>query len=114
MDVFTGQEFKQADGSDPSLSITDARGNPAAVDGVPVWASSDETVVSVVASANGMSAAVKTVGLGTARVSVTADADLGSGVISIVGVSEDINVAQNPNSLASIITLNLGAAQDIP
>jgi len=115
MDAFTGQEFKQADGSDPALNITDSRGNPAAVDGVPIWASSDETVLRVTPAVNGMSAAVETVGPGgPAHITVSADADLGSGVSTIVGVSEDITVTVNPNSVASVMTLSLGAPVDKP
>jgi hypothetical protein len=115
MDAFTDQVFKQADGSDPALVITDSKGRPAAVDGVPVWASSDETVLRATPAADGMSAAVETVGPGgPARISVTADADLGSGVQTITGVSEDVTVTQNPNSMASVMTLNLGAPQDKP
>lgn len=92
------------------LSITNARGEPAPVEGVPVWASSDETVIRVTAAADGMSAVVDTVAAGTARVTVSADADLGSGVTTITGVSEDINVTVGPNSMASVMTLSLGAA----
>lgn len=94
------------------LSITNSRGDPAAVDGVPVWASSDETVLSVTPADDGMSAVVSTVAPGTARITVQADADLGSGVSSITGVSEDVNVVLGPSSVASVMTLNLGAAQD--
>lgn len=69
-----------------SVAFTTAVGNPATVDGVPVWATSDESVLSVVASEDGLSAVVTTVGpLGSAQVSVTADADLGEGVKPLVG-----------------------------
>ncbi len=93
---------------DVALTITDAQGRPAAVDGVPVWASSDETVVSVVAAADGLSAVVSSVAAGTARVTVSADADLGAGVVPITGVTEDINVTNG--NIASVLTLSLGAA----
>lgn len=94
------------------LEIMDAQGRPARVDGVPVWASSDETVVSVVAGADGMSAVIDTVAPGTARVTVSADADLGAGVVELTGVSEDINVTLGPSHAASTMTLNLGAPAD--
>ena len=69
-----------------SVSFVDAKGNPATVDGAPVWSVSDANVLSVTAAADGLSADVLTVGpLGTAQVSVTADADLGEGVKSLVG-----------------------------
>jgi hypothetical protein len=56
------------------------------VDGVPVWASSDETVVTVAPAADGMSAVASGVAPGTGRVVVTADADLGAGVTNITGI----------------------------
>jgi hypothetical protein len=90
-----------------TLAITNAAGGAAAVDGVPVWASSDETVVSVTAAADGMSAVIPCIAPGTARVTVTADADLGAGVITITGVSEDINVVVDPANQASVMTLTL-------
>ena len=100
----TSQQFNA------TLTITNALGNPAPVEaGSIVWASSDETVVSVTASPDGMSAVVPCIAPGTARISVSADADLGSGVQTITGVSEDIVVVIDPNSLASVMTLTLGA-----
>lgn len=75
-----------------SVAFTTAAGNPAVVDGIPVWGTSDETILSVVASEDGLTAVVTTVGpLGSAQVSVTADADLGEGVRPLVGTL-DINV----------------------
>lgn len=92
-----------------TLTITTASGAPAAVDGAPVWASSDETVLTVAAAADGMSAEIDTVAPGTARVSVTADADLGAGTVTITGVSEAVDVVLGPSSMASVMTLSLGA-----
>lgn len=100
------------------LTILDSKGRPAKVDGVPVWASSDETQVTVTPAADGMSAVVDTVAPSssgqTARITVSADADLGAGVTPLVGVSEDITVTQGPSSVASVMTLDLGAAADKP
>jgi len=74
---------------DLSIAPKDAKGNPAAVEGAPVWASSDPTILTVEAAADGLSAVAKAVGpLGTAQVSVTADADLGEGVKSISGTMD--------------------------
>lgn len=93
-----------------SIAITNSQGNPAPVDGVPVWASSDETVVTVVAADDGMSARVIAgVPGGPARVTVTADADMGAGVTTIQGVTEDITVTLDPAQQASVITLTVGA-----
>lgn len=68
-----------------TISPVDAKGKPASVDGAPAWASSDETVVTVVAASDGMSAVATGVVPGTSRVVVTADADLGSGVTPLSG-----------------------------
>ena len=70
-----------------SISPTSAAGNPAPVDGAPVWTSSDDTVLTVTASEDGLSAVAVTTGkLGKAQVNVTADADMGEGVKAITGV----------------------------
>lgn len=103
-DINTDQNFPTV-----TLTITNASGAPAAVDGVPVWATSDATILTVVATADGMSALVSTVAAGVARVSVTADADLGAGVSTITGVSEDVNVTVGPLSQASVMTFSFGA-----
>lgn len=107
VDVTTDQNFPHV-----VLTITDAKGRPARVDGVPVWSTSDVTVLSVKAGADGMSAVVDTVATGTARVVVQADADLGAGVSTITGVSEDVNVTLGSSSVASTMALSLGAPVD--
>jgi len=76
-----------------SITPVDKKGNPAPIDGIPVWASSDETILTVEAASDGLSATVKAVGpTGTAKVSVTGDADLGTGVQPIFGESDPISV----------------------
>jgi len=92
-----------------TIAINDTHGNPAPVDGVPVWASSDETVLSVTPASDGMSALVATVAPGTARVTVTADADLGSGTKTITGVSPDVDVTQGASFQASTFVFTFGA-----
>jgi len=105
-------EFNTSQECPVTLNITNAAGNPAQVQGAPVWASSDETVVTVTAAADGMSAMVSSVAPGgPARISVSADADLGQGVLTITGVSEDITIVEDPANLASVMTLSLGAPQ---
>ncbi len=108
-DITTDQNYPNA-----VVGFKNKRGQPAPVDGVPVWASSDETVLAVTPAADGKSAVVDTVAAGTARVTVTADADLGAGVITITGVTEDINVTIGAGSQASVVTLDLGAPADKP
>ena len=102
--AFNTQQF------DATLAITNAAGAAATVDGVPVWASSDATVLTVTAAADGMSAIIPCVAPGTARVTVTADADMGAGIVTITGVSEDIVVTLDPANAASVVTLTLGPA----
>ena len=103
-DINTDQNFPNV-----TLTITNQAGNPASVDGIPVWASSDSTILAVTPGADGMSALVSTVAPGVARISVTADADLGSGTTTITGVSEDVNVTAGPSSQASLISFTFGA-----
>lgn len=102
-----------------TLTIMDSHSppRPAPVDGVPIWASSDETVVRVTAADDGMSATITPVAPTPtdvngapipARITVTADADLGAGVVPITGVSEDILVQLDPNSAASVVAIALG------
>lgn len=69
-----------------AVTFLDAKGKPAKVDGAPVWASDNEAVATVVASDDGMTAIVTPVDLGTAQISVTADADLGSGTTTLTGI----------------------------
>jgi len=69
-----------------TVAFLDSSGNPAAVDGIPVWSSSDDTIATVTASADGMSADVVSAGIGQAQISVTADADLGSGTQQLIGL----------------------------
>lgn len=93
-----------------SVSFVTAKGNPAAVDGLPVWSVSDATVLSVVPAADGLSADVVAVGpLGTSQVSVTADADLGEGVRALIGTLDVTVVASEAASI--VINAGVPAAQ---
>jgi hypothetical protein len=86
---------------------------PAPVDGIPVYATSDATVLTVTPAADGMSGTVATGAVptgqetATANFTVTADADLGSGVQTITGVSDNVVVSRNPNTAASTFTITL-------
>lgn len=65
---------------DLTLAVKDKFGNPAKVDGVPVWVSSNPEVLEVAVAADGLSAVVTPVGpAGSGQINVTADADLGAG-----------------------------------
>lgn len=81
--LFVGKKFVA------SVVFRDKAGNPAATDGVPEWATDNSDVLSVIPSDDGMSCTVKANGpLGTAKVQVMADADLGEGKKVVVGVLE--------------------------
>jgi hypothetical protein len=84
-----------------------AAGNPAQVDGAPVWSSSDDTVLSLSVSEDGFSAEAVTTGkLGVAQVNVSADVDMGEGVKTLTGVL-DVEV-----KASEAVSLNLAA--DVP
>lgn len=92
-----------------AVSFVDGAGNPAPVDGAPVWATSDTALLDVVAAADGLSAVATAVGpLGTAQVSVTADADLGSGVETLVGTL-DVNIVPD-----KAVSVNIAAGTPEP
>lgn len=69
-----------------SLSIADKFGNPAKVDGAPVWALTDPTLGALTVAEDGLSAVLVPAGtIGACKVQVSADADLGEGIKSILG-----------------------------
>ena len=95
--------FTMTDSQKASLQIkpVDKRGNPAPVDGVPVWASSDVNTITVAPAADGMSCEITAVGpLGQCQVTVSADADMGTGVTTITGVLDVQIIAGAAASLA--------------
>jgi hypothetical protein len=83
-----------------SVAPVSAAGNPAPVEGPPVWSVSDPTVGAVTVAADGLSAKFVTTGkLGLCQVNVSADADLGPGVKTITGVLEVEVVASEAANL---------------
>lgn len=67
------------------VQFQDVDGNPAKVDGDPVWSSSDDLVASITpAAGNPFLATLLGTGMGNAQVIVEADADTGDGVRSLV------------------------------
>jgi hypothetical protein len=65
-------------------SPVDVDGNPAAIDGVPAWESSDPAVVELTdISPDGLSAVAHHRSVGTAQVVISGDADLAEGVKEI-------------------------------
>lgn len=93
---------------DASITIVDAKGNDAPVDGAPVWAASDPAGILVVQALDGLTASIAAVGpLGTYQVTVNADADLGAGVVPLIGILDVVVVA----SQAVAISFGLGTPQ---
>lgn len=84
------------------LSITpvDKKNNPAQVDGVPQWNVADPNVATLKPGVDGLSCEVIANGTGTTQVSVTADADLGEGNVSITGTIDIQVIAGQAASLA--------------
>ncbi len=92
-----------------AVAFQDSHGNPATVDGVPAWASSDDTLFALQAADDGMSAVVAAVGtIGAGQISVTADADLGAGTVQIIGTL-DMQIVGG-QAVSAVITP--GSAED--
>lgn len=88
---------------DVTVSFVDRAGNPAKVDGVPAWSSSDDTVVTVTPAADGLSAVVSSTDkIGTAQVVVRADADLDAGESREIMGSLDLETVGGEAMTASI------------
>lgn len=88
-----------------TIAPVDAKGNPAQVEaGSVIWSGPD--FLTVTPSADGMSADVVAKGpLGSGQVSVSADADLGAGVVTITGTLQvDVIAGQ-----ATSFTINTSA-----
>jgi hypothetical protein len=67
-----------------TASFVDAKGNPAVVEGVPVWGTDRPDLLAVTDNGDG-SATVACVGpLGSGQVTCTGDADMGAGVVPVV------------------------------
>jgi hypothetical protein len=86
-----------------TIEPVDKAGNPAPVEGV-VWTTSDATILTVAAAADGLSAVVASTGkLGTVQVNVTGDAQIGVGDTEIAGVL-DVEV-----KAGQAVSLNIAA-----
>lgn len=72
------------------VGYVDARGNPAAIDGEVVWASSDDDILKVQRDdADSTQCRVVPVGaVGQAQVTATADADLGEGTRELITIAD--------------------------
>lgn len=108
--MFSLRDTQQVDAS--IGTVTDARGNPTTVQN-PAWSSSDPSILSVVVGDDPTTATFAAVGpLGTATIVLTADADLGDGVVTIEGTAEVEVVPGNATTVN--IVLNAPTEQAIP
>ncbi len=72
-----------------SVLPVDIKGNPAPLDGAPVWDASDPSLINVIPSIDGYSAVISARGgVGHVQVSVRADARMGPDVREIIGILE--------------------------
>lgn len=91
-----------------SVSWVDKKGNPASIDGIPAWATSDSTIADLQVAANGLSAVLLGGLVGNCQISVSADADLGAGTKAVVALL-DIQVVAGE---AAIGVITPGALED--
>ena len=94
------------------VSYVDSGGNPAQIDGNPIWVSSDESIAHI--DVDQLDATIVTVipqgALGQVQVTATADADLGTGVRNLITVA-DITVVSGEAVAGAIAPI--GEAQPI-
>jgi hypothetical protein len=94
-----------------ALEIKDKKGNSATVDGAPVWSVDNSELLALTPSADGLTCTVVAVGpLGTANVTVKADADLGAGVENLIGAL----VVEITGGVAAVINLVPGTPVEQP
>jgi len=98
---------------DVQVAWTDAKGNPAQVDGPTSWNTSDQNIAGVDADGTDSTKARVTPGanIGNAQVSASADADLGQGVTTITCLMDVTVVAGQ--AVAGTIT-PAGPPQPLP
>ncbi len=85
-----------------------AAGNPAKVDGVPVWSQSNADVLDLVPDDDGLAATVIARGsLGGSQISVVADADLGTGTRELTA-TQDVEVKA---AEATVLGIEAGAPE---
>ncbi len=92
-----------------SVVFKDVKGNPAKVDGVPVWLVDNDAVGAVTPAADGMSCVLASVGpIGSGTVSMQADVDMGPGIKPLVGIFEFMVTAGE----AATVEITAGALED--
>lgn len=82
------------------IGVTDRKGNPTSLQN-PVWSTTDDLVASLTVT-EGTTTRVVAGNLGTASITVTADADLGDGVKEISSMPFDIEVVPGDAEVINI------------
>jgi hypothetical protein len=116
------ETFRVIAEENPMLILTDSQkvalsikpvtkaGNPAPIDGKPVWSLGGEDHLKLEVSEDGLSVVISSLGkLGVCQVNVSADADLGEGVEEITG-TVDIEVKAGK---AVNVGIEAGAPEEI-
>ncbi len=105
--------FEMSDSQQVTLSAAflDRKNNPARVDGPPEWLTDSPALLTLTPAADGLSCVVAAAGpLGSGTVTVKADADLGAGVVQLVGALE-VTIT---GGSASTVTITPGAPTEQP
>lgn len=101
-------QLQDAQKASVSVAFLSAGGNPAKVDGKPAWTVSNPEILDLSVSEDGLTATVTAKGpVGSCQLNVTADADLGEGVKSIVG-QQQVDVVAGE---AAVVNISFGEAQ---
>lgn len=87
-----------------TLDPRDAKGNPAKLDGIPVWSTANPAVGALDVAPDGLSATFVAGEVGATQVSVVADADLDEGEVRELTGVLDVEV-----KAAEAISLGVGA-----
>lgn len=82
-----------------SVHPVDARGFDAPVEGVPTWEVGDLTIVNLVEAPDGLSGEIEAIRPGVTQLTITTDADLGEGVVPVMGILDITVVAGQAVSL---------------
>jgi hypothetical protein len=96
-----------------TVSIVDAKNNPAVLAGIPVWTVSDSTILTIVPAADGLSAILTAVGpLGTAKVSSAIGSISGSVDVTVIGSApaQLVISAATPTDVAAVVTVAVSAS----
>jgi hypothetical protein len=110
-EIMAGVKMSDSQQCNVTVTFADRRGNPASVDGVPEWSTDNTDVLALEPSGDGKSCLVKAVGpLGTATVTMKADADMGQGSTPVIGTL-DFEIT---GGAATVVKLEPGTPAEQP